>query len=129
ERVNAEIVEMLARHVSSMPVKSAGKGFRALLDRMRERLHRHPREGGANTEHPNAPAPAHAPAAATAPAAVAKVVEAEHLPLEAVASANGVAGVAPHADGAHDEPHKTVEEAEVEAPPQPEMGPHKPEPS
>ena len=47
ERVNAEIVEILARHVSSMPVKSAGKGFRALLDRMRERLHRHPREGGA----------------------------------------------------------------------------------
>ena len=52
ERVNAEIVEILARHVSAMPVKSAGKGFRALLDRMRERLHRHPREVGANAEHP-----------------------------------------------------------------------------
>jgi hypothetical protein len=106
-----------------MPVKSAGKGFRALLDRMRERLHRHPREGGANAEHPNAPAPA-APAAASA-----KVVEPEILPPEAVASANGVAVAAPHADGAHDEPHKAVEEAQAEAPAQPEPGPHKPEPS
>jgi hypothetical protein len=104
-----------------MPVKSAGKGFRALLDRMRERLHRHPREGGANAEHPNAPA-------ATA-AASAKVVEPEILPPEAVVSANGVAVAAPHADGAHDEPHKTVEEAQAEAPPQSVPGPHKPEPS
>jgi fatty acid synthesis protein len=123
ERVNAEIVEILARHVSSMPVKSAGKGFRALLDRMRERLHRHPREGGANAEHPNASA-----TAATA-ATGAKVVEADILPPEVAISANGVAGVASHADGAHDEPHKTIEETQAEAPPQSEPRPHKPEPS
>jgi len=121
ERVNAEIVEILARHVSSMPVKSAGKGFRALLDRMRERLHRHPREGGANAEHPNAPAPS--------ASAGAKVVSAEHPPSEAIASANGAAGVASRADGAHDDSHKAVEEAAAESPPQPEPGPHKPEPS
>src|SRR6266446_10907835 len=102
ERGNAEIVEILARHVSSMPVKSAGKGFRALLDRMRERLHRHPREGGASAEHPNVLAPS-APAATSA-----KVVEPEVLPPEAVASVNGVAGAAPHADNARDELHKTV---------------------
>jgi glycerol-3-phosphate acyltransferase PlsX len=136
ERVNAEIVEILARHVSSMPVKSAGKGFRALLDRMRERLHRHPREGGTNAEHPKnvEPPSAHVPApAATAVASAkvveAKVVEAEVLPPEPLVSPNGVAGPVPHADDAHDEPHKTVEEAQAEAPAQPELGPHKPEPS
>ena len=116
ERVNAEIVEMLARHVSAMPAKPAGKGFRALLDRMRERLHRHPRDGaappaqtaassgtstaahGANPEHPNASV---APAAANS-----KIVDPEHLsaehssaehliaghvPGEKVATANGIA--------------------------------------
>jgi len=62
-------------------------------------------------------------------AASAKVVEPEILPPEAVVSANGVALAAPHADGAHDEPHKTVEEAQAEAPPQSVPGPHKPEPS
>ncbi len=128
ERVNAEIVDILARHVSSMPVKSAGKGFRALLDRMRERLHRHPREGGAGTEHPHAPVPA-----ATVPAvAGAKVVEPELLPPEPAISVNGAAGGAPHAESAHDEAHKTAtvaEEPQTEAPAQPEMGPHKPEPS
>jgi Fatty acid synthesis protein len=141
ERVNAEIVEILARHVSSMPVKSAGKGFRALLDRMRERLHRHPREGGANAEHPknvehpgaHAPAPA-ATAVASAKAVEAKVVEPKVVEVEALpppeppVSLNGVAGPVPHADDAHDEPHKTVE-AQTEALPQSEMGPQKPEPS
>ena len=142
ERVNAEIVEILARHVSSMPVKAGGKGFRALLDRMRERLHRHPREGGAGhpresgatrpreggpiAEHPNTLAPA-----TTGPAATgAKIVEPEVLPPEAVISVNGSAGVAPHPDSGHEEPHKTsVEEAQTEAPTEPEMGPHKPEQS
>src|SRR6185437_14869670 len=107
---------MLARHVSAMPAKAAGKGFRALLDRMRERLHRHPRDGaappaqtaassgtstaahGANPEHPNASV---APAAANS-----KIVDPEHLsaehssaehliaghvPGEKVATANGIA--------------------------------------
>jgi glycerol-3-phosphate acyltransferase PlsX len=137
ERVNAEIVEILARHVSSMPVKSAGKGFRALLDRMRERLHRHPREGGANAEHPkNVEHPsAHVPAPAATAVASAKVVEPKVVEVEALpppeppVSPNGVAGPVPHADDAHDEPHKTVEEAQTEALPQSEMGPHKPEPS
>ena len=58
ERVNAEIVEMLARHVSAIPAKSAGKGIRALLDRMRERLHRHPREGAPPQAHSGLPSSA-----------------------------------------------------------------------
>ncbi len=52
ERVNVEIVETLARHPAATPVKAAGKGFRALLGRMRERLHRHPRESGAQPVQP-----------------------------------------------------------------------------
>jgi glycerol-3-phosphate acyltransferase PlsX len=44
ERVNAEIVETLARVSGGAPAKPAGKGFRAIMARMRERLHRHPRE-------------------------------------------------------------------------------------
>ena len=46
-QVNAEIVELLRKIPLAMgPVaKPAGKGFRALFHRMRERLHRHPREG------------------------------------------------------------------------------------
>ncbi len=141
ERVNAEIAEILARHVASMPVKSPGKGFRALLDRMRERLHRHPREGGGaaaehpktvdhpkTAEHPSAPAPA-ATAATGAKVVEAKVVEAEVLSPEPLVSANGVAGSVPHVGDPHDEPRKTVEEAQAEVPPQAERGPHKPEPS
>jgi phosphate acyltransferase len=46
-QVNAEIVEML-RKIPVEPgqvVKPAGKGLRALLHRVRERLHRHPKDG------------------------------------------------------------------------------------
>src|SRR5512146_334519 len=128
ERVNAEIVETLARHVSEMPVKPAGKGFRALLDRMRERLHRHPRDGAAppaqtaaspampaaarptNSEHPAAPA--------MSSAGSAKTAAPEHpVPVSPAASANGIAA---HPDGAHDEPHKTGEEAPSESSHKPE---------
>jgi hypothetical protein len=44
ERVNAEIVELLERHQGEAPAKAAGKGFRAILGRMRDKLHRHPRD-------------------------------------------------------------------------------------
>ena len=45
-RVNAEILEILARIQPVVPVKpAAGKGFRALFGKMRERLHRRDREG------------------------------------------------------------------------------------
>ena len=123
ERVNAEIVEILARHVASMPVKSPGKGFRALLDRMRERLHRHPREGGGaaaehpktvdhpkTAEHPNAPAPA-ATAATGAKVVEAKVVEAEILSPEPLSPPMASRVRVPHVGDPHDEPRKTVEEA------------------
>jgi len=45
--VNVEIVEMLGRTQPAVAAKPAGKGIRALFSRMRERLHRHPREGEA----------------------------------------------------------------------------------
>src|ERR1700687_2992000 len=79
ERVNLEIVEIPARHSSAMPVKSAGKGFRALLGRMRERLHRHPRD--------NASAPAQPASSSTTPL----VTLPEHTRPEAAASINGAA--------------------------------------
>lgn len=44
ERVNVEIVEALERHPTMVPSKPTSKGFRAILGRMRDRLHRHPRE-------------------------------------------------------------------------------------
>jgi glycerol-3-phosphate acyltransferase PlsX len=45
-RVNAEILEILAKIQPVGPVKPvAGKGFRALFGKMRERLHRRDREG------------------------------------------------------------------------------------
>ena len=155
ERVNAEIVEMLTRHVSAMPAKSAGKGFRALLERMRERLHRHPREGAApaaqsaalattpaaapaaNAEHPNAPVASPSGNAGNAKVAAPEHPASEHVPSEharpeKAVSVNGVAvaaGVASHADGARDEPHKAGEEPAAESLPQREAGSHKPEPS
>jgi glycerol-3-phosphate acyltransferase PlsX len=134
ERVNAEIVEMLARHVAAMPAKSAGKGFRALLERMRERLHRHPRESadlnapvaspssnakGAASEHTNSEHPS-------------EHASTEHARSDKVVSVNGVAGLAgaaSRADGTRDEPHKAGEEPAADSPPQPESGSHKPEPS
>jgi glycerol-3-phosphate acyltransferase PlsX len=158
ERVNAEIVETLARHVSAMPAKSAGKGFRALLERMRERLHRHPREGAAppaqsgapaatpaaapaaNAEHPNAPAAspsgnakAAAPEPSTSEHASSDRARVEHPRSDKVVSVNGVAGaaaVASRTDGARDEPHKAGDSPAADSPPQPEAGsPHKSEPS
>ncbi len=53
--VNFEIVEILAQSQPALPAKPAGKGIRALFSRMRERLHRHPREDQTH------PAPAEAP--------------------------------------------------------------------
>jgi len=46
-QVNAEIVEMLRKIplAAGQVVKPAGKGLRAMLHRVRERLHRHPKEG------------------------------------------------------------------------------------
>ncbi|MGH7915080.1 MAG: phosphate acyltransferase, partial [Candidatus Binataceae bacterium] len=140
ERVNAEIVEMLARHVAAMPAKSAGKGFRALLDRMRGRLHRHPREGVAppvqsaalsatpsalhvaNSEHPNASSAFSSASSSES----AKVVAPDHATSETVASANGVAGAV---DGAYDDSRKTDQETAAELPHQPESGSRKSDPS
>jgi phosphate acyltransferase len=121
ERVNVEIVEMLARHSSAMPAKSAGKGFRALLGRMRERLHLHP--------HPrdNASSPVQPASSPTTPLALP-----EHTRPEAAASVNGVAsaGAASVGGAAHDDDsHRTVEEAAPESPHQPEPGSRKPDPS
>jgi glycerol-3-phosphate acyltransferase PlsX len=45
--VNVEIVEILNRSQPAAAAKPAGKGIRALFSRMRERLHRHPRESEA----------------------------------------------------------------------------------
>ncbi|HVA40428.1 MAG TPA: phosphate acyltransferase PlsX [Candidatus Binataceae bacterium] len=143
ERVNAEIVEMLARDVTAMPVKSAGKGFRALLDRMRERLHRHPRDGVAPPAHAAA-APSTTPSAAHpanaehpgAPAAAspgsAKVADPEHPPHETAASVNGAGSRTDAApDEAPDDAHKTGKEEVAESPHQPEsqVQAHKPDPS
>ena len=146
ERVNAEIVEMLARHVSAIPAKSAGKGFRALLDRMRERLHRHPREGAPPQAHSGPPTSAssathpatsdHA-ATTTPPPASAKAAAPEHptaepMGSEKVISVNGAAGSTgggSHGDGAHDVPHKAAGDTAEEPPSHPEPNPHKPEPS
>jgi hypothetical protein len=137
ERVNAEIVETLTRHISAMPVKSPGKGFRALLGRMRGRLHRHPRDGAApptqtagppatppavhhtNSEHPNAAAPP--------PSGSLEIVNPELPPPEVVAASNGVVVLN---EVTPDEPHKTSNEEEAaESPPQLELGAHKPDPS
>ena len=143
ERVNAEIVEMLARDVTAMPVKSAGKGFRALLDRMRERLHRHPRDGVAPPAHAAA-APSTTPSAAHpanaehpgAPAAAspgsAKVADPEHPPHETAASVNGAGSRTDAApDEAPDDAHKTGKEEVAESAHQPEsqVQAHKPDPS
>lgn len=138
ERVNLEIVEMLTRHVSAMPVKSAGKGFRALLGRMRERLHRHPRDGAAPPTQSAAPAttllsghPAaseHPNASAILSPESAEAMAPEHLSPEVAASANGFV---PPVEAAHSELDKVGEEetagAAAEAPPQPEAEPHKPD--
>jgi len=51
KHVNVEIVEILNRSQPAAAAKPAGKGIRALFSRMRERLHRHPRE----SEAPGAP--------------------------------------------------------------------------
>jgi len=149
ERVNAEIVELLARHVSAMPAKSAGKGFRALLERMRERLHRHPREAiapqiqiaapsapaapaaaAANAEHPIAPAASPFSAAKVAPSEhpISENAGGEHPRSEKAVSVNGAAGVASRGDGTRDESRKAGEAPSADAAP-PEPGSHKPEPS
>src|SRR6202022_3895506 len=42
--VNPEILEILGKIQPDVPIKPAGKGFRALFSKMRERLHRRDRE-------------------------------------------------------------------------------------
>jgi glycerol-3-phosphate acyltransferase PlsX len=133
ERVNVEITEALARHITAIPVKPAGKGFRALLDRMRERLHRHPKEagvpqgiaaGGAESVRRGTSelhgAPVSGASQDTAPAAV------ERQTAEAAAAVNGVA---PRADVPHSEPGRGVEPNAADVPPEGEHGSRKPEPS
>jgi phosphate acyltransferase len=58
ERVNAEIVKILERHPVVAPAKPASKGFRAMLGRVRDRLHRNPREIRGTSAQPTAAAPA-----------------------------------------------------------------------
>jgi glycerol-3-phosphate acyltransferase PlsX len=50
--VNFEIAEILSDTETIMPAKRAGKGFRALFSKMRERLSRHPKEAPAPTLEP-----------------------------------------------------------------------------
>jgi glycerol-3-phosphate acyltransferase PlsX len=54
-QVNAEIVEMLRKiPVATGPTpRPAGKGIRAIFSRMRERLHRHPRDGEDAAKNPS----------------------------------------------------------------------------
>ncbi|MGZ6244099.1 MAG: hypothetical protein ACXWN9_16140, partial [Candidatus Binataceae bacterium] len=118
----------------------------ALLDRMRERLHRHPREGAPPQAHSGPPSSAssathpatldHAatttPAPASAKAAAPEHPTAEPAASEKLISVNGVAGGTgggSHGDGAHDAPHKAAGDTAEESPPHPEPNPHKPEPS
>jgi phosphate acyltransferase len=42
--VNAEIIELLAKTPAAMAAKPGGKGFRAIFNKMRDRLHRHSRD-------------------------------------------------------------------------------------
>ncbi len=49
--VNFEISEILGRTQIGVPAKAGGKGIRALFSRMRERLHRHPKEIEAPKPH------------------------------------------------------------------------------
>jgi phosphate acyltransferase len=105
-QVNAEIVEML-RKIPVAPgqvVKPAGKGLRALLHRMRERLQRHPKEGEGPVKKP--------------PTGALEAAHAEALPHESSAppsrgtgsiAATGSLAVAangskPAVDAAHDHP-------------------------
>jgi phosphate acyltransferase len=66
--VNFEIAEILAESQPVLPAKPAGKGFRALFSKMRERLHRHPKEPPA-AQAPAAPAEASQPGGPAAPPA------------------------------------------------------------
>jgi glycerol-3-phosphate acyltransferase PlsX len=128
ERVNVEIVEILARHSTAMPAKSAGKGFRALLGRMRERLHLHPRDSASSPVQPasSSTTPSVALPEHTRPEAAASVNGAASAGIASVGGAS--AGIAAH----DDESHKTGEEAAAESPHQPEPaepGSRKPDPS
>jgi hypothetical protein len=146
ERVNAEIVETLARHTTAVPVKSANKGFRALLDKMRERLHRHPRESAPAPQSPAASAAgapsrttgadavpvspgASAKPASAAPAAPSlagapslKTAPLEHPPVEASSSSNGAVSK-PSAPSSE----SPTADKELEAEKTGEPSPHKPE--
>jgi phosphate acyltransferase len=70
-QVNAEIVELLRKiPVATGPTpRPAGKGIRAIFSRMRERLHRHPRDGEDAAKKPSTGALSHPDAiSADAPA-------------------------------------------------------------
>jgi glycerol-3-phosphate acyltransferase PlsX len=70
--VNGEIAEILARSQPSMPAKGApSKGFRALFSRMRDRLHRQPKESdGSKPKESEAAKPLDAAKATDAPRAI-----------------------------------------------------------
>jgi hypothetical protein len=126
ERVNLEITEALARHVAAVPVKPAGKGFRALLDRMRERLHRHPKEAGVQTgtepDRRGTSELKNAPPAAGGQEAAAPAAERQNAP----ATANGTAA---NAGGPGGEPPRDGEGNAAEASSEAVSGSHKPDPS
>ncbi len=98
--VNAEIAEILARIQPSIPSKSgANKGFRALLSRMRERLHRQSKEAeAAKAKEGEAPAsPPEAPRPAVEPEVIAN-----HAQAARPAAAAPPAPESPPRDAAHE---------------------------
>jgi len=97
--VNIEIAEILNRSQPAAAAKPAGKGIRALFSRMRERLHRHPRE----SEGPRLPEPSVETNASThhagAPAEQTWVAEATLPPAASRATVDGEVagnGAGPH---------------------------------
>ncbi len=101
--VNFEIAEILAASQPVMPAKPAGKGFRALFSKMRERLHRHPKE------LPPAPPPAapadaaqhREPVVSTPPAPAEEALPpSEHQTIEIAAHETIAADAIPSTNGA-----------------------------
>ncbi len=113
ERVNAEIVETLMRHPAAAPAKPAGKGFRAMLGRMRERLHRHPREGRETAAPPAATPAAARPGAAHLPPQPPVVAPAPAAPVPSSTGSQprAVAGAdhpPPHSEAASVKPAEAM---------------------
>jgi len=103
-QVNAEIVETLRKIpvAAGQVVKPAGKGIRALLHRMRERLHRHPKEGEEPVKKP--PTGALEAAHAEAPPHGATPSRATGSIGATGSLAAGANGSKPAIDAAHDHP-------------------------